>query len=265
MVAAAKLRRAQEAILSARPYADQLKAILNRLTHRLGEDKHHPLLQSREIKREWLVVITSDRGLCGAFNTNILKAAQRHLVEKREQGVEVCVGAAGRRGVGFFSKREDLLFKHDGLAGPTLVDIANKISKDAQEAFLSEKTDSVILLYNRFKNVASQEITFEPVLPLVNKVENGEDDLDCREYLWEPTDRDVFAELLPKSVQVSILRSLLESQAAEHGARMSAMESATKNADEMIDKLTLYLNRVRQAGITKEIIEIVSGAQAIEG
>jgi F-type H+-transporting ATPase subunit gamma len=261
MVAAAKLRRSQERMIAARPYADKMLEVLNSLATRAAASEH-PLLAERPLKKLHAVVITADRGLCGGFNTNIVRAAVGYLREREEEGVEVSVSPVGRKARDAFRSRP---YRRDGewtgltATGASLD--AEAIGKRIVQAFCGEEYDAVVLVYNEFKSVIAQEIRVEQLLP-IQRMTFREPEV-VPDYIYEPAEKELFEVLLPKHVTVQVYRALVESAAAENAARMTAMEGATKNARDMIDKLTLYANRVRQAAITKEIIEVVSGAQAL--
>jgi F-type H+-transporting ATPase subunit gamma len=259
MVAAAKLRRAQERMMSARPYAAALRKVLSSLSSRVDFAKH-PLLQEREQENKvLLVVVTADRGLCGAFNTNVLRVAQNAIAEKRWQ--EVHLLPIGRKALDFFKRRPTPIRRqathvYQALSIETAREIANKLIED----FVTGEFDAVYVLYNEFKSIIAQRVTLERLLPLDRSFTEPTE--PAIEYLYEPSAEAILSDLLPKHIEFQLYRVLLESAAAEQGARMTAMEAATKNAGELIDHLTLTYNRIRQAAITKEIIEIVSGAAA---
>jgi F-type H+-transporting ATPase subunit gamma len=258
MVSAAKLRRSQEAMFAARPYARKMLEVLNSLASRADPDAH-PLLQQRGDDKRLLVVITADKGLCGAFNANIIRTATRFLAERSGPAAELSL--VGRKGRDFFRRRA-VKVRHErvGAFQALRYSTAREIATELIEAYTSGEADQVFLVYNEFKSVIQQQIVVDRLLPIErHALRPHEPALD---YLYEPDPGRIFAELLPKHVEVQVWRALLESQAAEHGARMSAMDSATNNASEMIERLTLYMNKVRQAAITKEIIEVVSGAGA---
>jgi len=258
-VSAAKLRRAQERVFAARPYAEQLKKVLGNLTLRL-ENVTHPLLEIRPEQRILFVIVSADRGLCGAFNSNILRAAQTFLRDHRAQTVSLA--AVGRKGRDFFRRR----------AVPIRVEFVNIFSKldyghakDISDAIVKAygeaEVDAVYLVYNEFKSVLQQRVVVEKVLPLSRTELQGKE--SQFEYIFEQPPQETFNRLLPRYVEVQIYRALLESAASEHGARMASMDTASRNAGEMIDMLTLTMNRIRQAAITREIIEVVSGAGAL--
>jgi F-type H+-transporting ATPase subunit gamma len=258
MVSAAKLRRAQEAMFAARPYARKMLEVLNSLASRAEPDAH-PLLQTRGHGRSLLVVVTADKGLCGAFNANIIRTATRFLANRAGRDTELSV--VGRKARDFF-RRRTVKLRHErvGIFQALRYQTACTIAAEMIDAYTAGEVDEVFLVYNEFKSVIQQQIVVDRLLPIErHALRPHEPALD---YLYEPDPERIFAALLPKHVEVQVWRALLESQAAEHGARMSAMDSATNNAAEMIDRLTLYMNKVRQAAITKEIIEVVSGAGA---
>jgi F-type H+-transporting ATPase subunit gamma len=261
MVAAAKLRRAQESIFHARPYAQKMLEVLNSLASRVDRERH-PLLAEGVEKKVRIVVVTADRGLCGGFNTNLTRYATRVLRERAEAGDEVALDLVGRKGRDFFRKRGARIEgQWVGVFQKVHYDHADEIARHLMESFVKRECDAVYLIYNEFKSAISQKVTLERLLPI--PALSFETPTIVQDYLYEPTDQELFETLLPRHVTFQVFRALLESQAAEHGARMAAMEGATKNAKEMIERLTLYANRVRQATITKELIEVVSGAQAL--
>lgn len=265
MVAASKLRRAQERITSARPFAQEMLRVLNSLASRV-DPSAHPLLDSRDggTGRALLIVITADRGLCGSFNTNVVKAAGAFIVQN--PGREVALALVGRKGRDFFARRGfDVRFEHINIFQSLKYGDAQAIARAAIEDFTSRAVDSVHLVYNEFKSVLQQRVVVERLLPIPRFEGAAEPAVErpAVEYLYEPAPEVIFRDLLPRHVEVQVYRALLESAAAEHAARMTAMDTATKNSAEMIDGLTLYMNKVRQAAITREIIEVVSGAQAL--
>jgi F-type H+-transporting ATPase subunit gamma len=258
-VSAAKLRRAQERVLSARPYADQLKRVLGNLTVRL-ENVSHPLLEVRPEEKLLLVVVTADRGLCGAFNSNILRAATAFLREHAQK--KVTLATAGRKGRDFF-RRRSLSIRSEFVNIFSKLDYghARDISEAVVQAYSDAEVDAVYIVYNEFKSVIQQRVVVEKLLPLSRgELQATAPQLD---YIFEQQPQEIFNRLLPRYVEVQIYRALLESAASEHGARMASMDTASRNAGEMIDMLTLNMNRIRQAAITREIIEVVSGAGAL--
>ncbi|MBN2319225.1 MAG: ATP synthase F1 subunit gamma [Acidobacteria bacterium] len=259
-VSAARLRKAQDRVIAARPYARQMVAVLNSLASRVPEQAH-PLLATRGDDRIELVVITADRGLCGAYNTNIIRQALDFLVKNSDK--QVGLNILGKRGRDFFRRRAYAVRNEaiGVLAQPTFADAA-AIARDLIEVFTKGEKDQIWLVYNEFKSVVQQRVIMEPILP-IQRLENP-DDTARLDYLYDEPPAEIFANLLPRHVEAQIFRALLEAAASEQGARMAAMEAATNNAGEMIEGLTLHANKVRQAGITKELIEVVSGAVSTE-
>ena len=259
MVSAAKLRRAQDRMLSARPYTHTIQAVLGSLASRANPEKHR-LLADRGEGRIEVVVMTADKGLCGSFNTNILKRAQAFLLEKgaRDRALH-CVGRKGRD---FFRRRGfDVRYEQVGVFQRLTFGHAVEIANTAIDEFVSGRASSVYLVYNEFKSVMSQRIVVERLLP-IPKLEVEPQTGVIVDYLYEPEPEEIFRDLLPRHVQAQIYRALLESNAAFFAAQMTAMDAATRNSADMIENLTLYMNKVRQAAITREIIEVVSGASA---
>ncbi|MGE5236633.1 MAG: ATP synthase F1 subunit gamma [Acidobacteriota bacterium] len=259
MVAAARLRRAQQRIVEARPYANALQEVLRSLAARLGSHKH-PLLEARPERTATLVVIAGDKGLCGAFNSNVLREAHGLLTSRRWEQVDLVL--IGRKGVDFFRHRGITPFAvHSDLLTQITADAAFTQARALAERFSSRETDAIYLLSNRFRSIIQQKVVLHRLLP-IERAEFAAG-AGMTRHIFEPSPAALLDHLLPRYVEFELLRALLSSQAAEHAARMTAMEAATKNAAEMIDHLTLTYNRVRQAAITKELIEIVSGAQAL--
>jgi F-type H+-transporting ATPase subunit gamma len=255
-VSAARLRKAQDRVVSARPYARQMLAVLNSLATRVPEQAH-PLLAVRGDDKIELVVLSADRGLCGAYNTNIIRQALEFLNAHSDR--DVALNILGKRARDFF-RRRSYNVRHEAigvLQKPSFGDAA-AIARDLIDEFVKGEMDQVWLVYNEFKSVVQQRVVLEPLLP-IKRLEHP-DDISRLDYLYDEPPATIFANLLPRHVEAQIFRALLEASAAEHGARMAAMEAATNNAAEMIEGLTLYANKVRQAGITKELIEVVSGA-----
>jgi len=276
MVSSSKLRRAQERIVKSRPYAKEMLRVFNNLATRT-ENTAHPLLNDDpEAGRTLLIVITADRGLAGSFNTNVHKAALQFSIDqpKLTQGRDVAMALVGRKGRDFFMRRGfDVLYEETGLFQNIKWSHAQAIAQTAIKEFLGPDISSVYLVYNEFRSVLSQRVVIERLLPIprLNEAEarnNGEavkteaSASPAVDYLFEPDPAQLLNTLLPMHVAVQIQRALLESSAAEHAARMQSMDSASRNAKEMVERLTLYMNKVRQAAITREIIEVVSGAQA---
>jgi F-type H+-transporting ATPase subunit gamma len=265
MVSAAKLKRAQDAIVAARPYARQMREVVQAVARRAGQDAH-PLLSSRETKKLGLLVITSDRGLCGGFNSNLLRAVNRFLEEKRKKGEEVVLYAVGRKARDFFRRRRIPLRKeYINILGSLSYAHAERVAGDLQEGYLAGEFDEVEIAFNEFRSAISQSVRRERLFPIAFAPAEGEAAEAGIDYLYEPSQKKILATLLPKYVETQIFRMLLESVAGEHGARMTAMDSATNNAVDMISRLTLQMNRARQASITKELMEIIGGAEALKG
>jgi F-type H+-transporting ATPase subunit gamma len=265
MVSASKLRRSQERIVNARPFAQKMLSVLNSLAARV-DPSAHPLLAGRDASdgRTLLIVITADKGLAGSFNTNVVKAAS--LFASETPARQVAMGLVGRKGRDFFRRRGfDVRYEDVGLFSALKLSHAQAIAARAIEEFTAGRVSSVYLVYNEFKSVMTQRVALERLLPIA-RLEDAAGANPAAgpgvDYLYEPSPEAIIGELLPKHVESQIFRALLESAASEHAARMTAMDSATRNAGEMIEGLTLYMNKVRQAAITREIIEVVSGAQA---
>jgi F-type H+-transporting ATPase subunit gamma len=263
LVAAAKLRRAQDNIMAARPYTQELRQMIGELALRADEDDH-PLLANRDPNRVMLVVLTSDRGLCGAFNTNVLRTAHNYLKENQDKHEEIQLAVLGRKGREYLAYREIEINQYfQGLDVGDALPRSEEIAAQVIDGYLGEQLDKVYLLYNEFKSAMSQRIVVEQLLPIVPmKLENGQ---SAVEFAYEPDKETILDQILPMYVQVEIYRAALESTASEYGARMTAMENATNNASDMIKSLTLEYNKARQAAITKELLEIVSGAEALKG
>ena len=259
MVAAAKLRRAQERMMAARPYSAAMRQVLASVSARV-DIARHPLLAEREQENKvLLLVVTADRGLCGAFNTNVIRAAQNAIAEKRWQDVHLL--PIGRKALDFYKRRALPIRRQATQVFQALsIETAREISQALVDDFVGGEFDAVYVIYNEFKSIIAQRVVLERLLPLERSlVETQEPSID---YIYEPGPEQILSDLLPRHIEFQLYRVLLESAAAEQGARMTAMESATKNAADMIGHLTLTYNRIRQASITKEIIEIVSGAAA---
>ena len=260
-VSASRLRRAQDRILSARPYANRMLAVLNSLATRV-EPGQHPLLVKREGQRVMLVVITADRGLCGAFNSNIVRAASDYIRSEHEQQISMTL--VGRKAVDWFKSRSQTV-RHEyvNIMGQVDFKYAREIADSVIEYYTSSEVDAVHLVYNEFKSVIQQRVVIEPLLPIQRlEFEGAKVFLD---YIYEQQPAVIFDHLLPRHVGTQVFRAMLESEASEHGARMTAMDAATRNASDLIDRVTLSMNRIRQAAITTEIIEVVSGADALRG
>ena len=299
MISASKLRRAQERVIGARPFARQMLRVLNSLASRV-DPSTHPLLAEpapNPDAKTLLIVVTADKGLCGSFNTNIIKAAGGFILKAPASaeasgalgpprsgsadrgagapGSKVTLGLVGRKGRDFFKRRGfDVRIEEIGIFQKVRYADAQKIAREAIEQFTSGRVKGVHIVYNEFKSVMQQRVTIERLLPILKGEVTGSEEQDpayvrragpegpAVEYLYEPEPEKIFADLLPRHIEIQIYRMLLESAAAEHAARMTAMDAAAKNSGEIIDNLTLYMNKVRQAAITREIIEVVSGAQS---
>jgi F-type H+-transporting ATPase subunit gamma len=287
MVAASRLRRAQERIQQARPFARQMQRVLKSLASRV-DPSVHPLLDERAVPkaggRALLIVVTADRGLCGSFNTNVIKASGNFITDNPRR--QVVLGLVGRRGRDFFARRGfEVLYEQVNLFAGLKFERAQEIARAAMGAFAGGEVDSVYLAYNEFKSVMVQHVVVEQLLPIPRLALDGEPEAGAAspapssaglaapkpqgdsgpaiDYLYEPKPEELFKHLLPSHVDVQVFRALLESNAAFYAAQMTAMDAATRNSGEMIEQLTLYMNKVRQAAITREIIEVVSGAQAL--
>lgn len=262
MVSAAKLRRAEEAIKSARPFSDKMREVLMSLAARTNPSGH-PLLEVREPKKILLILITADRGLCGAFNANLNRRAEAFVKEMEPRGIQVDLLTVGRKGNDYFRRRRvNIPEKFVNVMNNVSYELAGNIVAVAVDRFISGEYDEVYALYNRFRTAVTQIPTFKRLLPIRPEEEDWK---KRREYLYEPSEDELLSEILPRYIQVQIFTGLLDSVASEHGARMTAMEAATTNAEEMIYKLTLKHNRLRQESITTELMEIVGGAEALKG
>jgi F-type H+-transporting ATPase subunit gamma len=272
MVAASKLRRAQERITAARPYAQQMQRVLGSVASRVGSAAH-PLLTARELgpaSKTLVIVVSADKGLCGSFNTNIIKAAGAFVLGSAQP---CALGLVGRKGRDFFGRRGfAIAFDEVGIFQRLKYQDAQRIAQTAMDAFVKGDVDRVMLVYNEFRSVMSQRVIVDQLLPVaradVDAAAAAAPKADAYalsqvDYLYEPSAQEIFNQLLPRYVEVQVYRALLESNAAFFAAQMTAMDTATKNSTEMIGSLTLYMNKVRQAAITREIIEVVSGAQAL--
>ena len=272
-VAASKLRRAQDRIQQARPFAAQMQRVLNSLAGRVDPSAHPLLDERREPRaggRTLLFVITADRGLCGSFNANVIKASGHFVVEHTQR--PVALGLVGRRGRDFFARRGlEIAFERVNLFARLSLEDAREIARTSIEAFTGGEVDAVYLAYNEFRSVLAQRVVVEQLLPIPREAlgvpegaaQGQQGVAGATEYLYEPAPEQLFTTLLPTHVEVQVYRALLESNAAFYAAQMTAMDAATRNSGEMIESLTLYMNKVRQAAITREIIEVVSGAGAL--
>ncbi|MDA8388576.1 MAG: ATP synthase F1 subunit gamma [Nitrospiraceae bacterium] len=267
MVAASKLRKAQGRMLELRPYSDKIYQVLGNLSG-LSEAEAHPLLVKREAKTVEVVVITSDRGLCGAFNANVLKAAAAFIAELKGKQLQVSINAVGRKAQDYY-KRRDIATRRTvtGISGKIDYGHAQNIAADVMEGYASGAFDEVYLVYNEFKNVVTQVVRVVKLLPFEQE-RAGEPSEAAAEaagpYIFEPDAAELYKELIPKAVEIKMFRAMLESQTSEEASRMTAMENASKNAQEMIQRMTLVANKVRQATITRELMDIVGGVEALK-
>jgi len=265
MVSASKLRRAQERVINARPFAQKMTEVLADIAAQTPEDFQHPLLDQRGEERYLVVLVTADKGLCGAFNANLIKAAQIFIKENPGKQIEFLT--VGRKGRDFFRRRAEVTGEYIGLTGKGRVEFSEalEVADDIIKRFTeTEEIDKVFLIFAEFKTVLTQRIVVEQLLPISQaKPDDGTGETETTDYIYEQPPAEVFTRLLPRLIETQIFRALLESIASEQGARMTAMDAASKNAGELISTLTLNLNRARQAAITREIIEIVSGAAAL--
>ena len=272
MVAASKLRRAQERIMNARPYAVQMQRVLTSVAGRV-DASIHPLLARREPSvdsRTLVIIVSADKGLCGSFNTNIIKSAGSFILGSPPKACSL--GLVGRKGRDYFGRRGfDVMFEQVGIFQRLQYEDASTIGQTAVDAFISAAVDRVVLIYNEFKSAMTQRVVVDQLLPIARADVESRDANQAPlslvegakvDYLYEPAPQAIFNQLLPRYIEVQIYRALLESNAAFFAAQMTAMDSASRNAADMIGNLTLYMNKVRQAAITREIIEVVSGAQA---
>jgi F-type H+-transporting ATPase subunit gamma len=261
MVSAAKLRRAREATLLARPYADKINDILNNLSARVSRAAH-PLLATREEKRIQLVLVTSDRGLCGGYNANLVRAAEA-FIRNNGGGKEILLALVGRKGADYYRRRRGETGERylNFLSSPA-EELAAVIAEKLISRFVDGETDAVYLIYSHFRSALSQVPTLEKILPVA--LSEAKETEQLTEYLYEPGAEELLSSLLPKITEIKIQRALLEATASEHGARMTAMDSATTNASKMMGSLTLQMNRARQASITRELMEIVGTAEALK-
>jgi F-type H+-transporting ATPase subunit gamma len=269
MVSAAKLKRASDRVVNARPFANKMNEVLGQLAGQTPEDFHHPLLDARGDRRYLVILVTADKGLCGAFNTNLLKAAQAFVKENADKTIEFLT--IGRKGRDFFRRRgAEIVGEYVGLTGKGRVEFSEAldVAHDVIKRFTEdEELDKVFLIFNEFRSVLTQRVVIEQLLPISRSADPDAgataQAAELKEYIYEQAPAEIFSRLLPRLVETQIFRALLESIASEQGARMTAMDAASKNAGELISSLTLNMNRVRQAAITREIIEIVSGAAAL--
>jgi F-type H+-transporting ATPase subunit gamma len=266
LVAASKLRRAQDAMLKARPYAREMATLLSRVAARAATEDQgasHPLLEVRVPKRAMLIVVTSDRGLCGAFNANLLRRADRFIRENGPRFDSLEIATIGKKGRDYYRKRRVATVRDfPGVFENLTFRKAGEIAEVVAREYMGRELDAVYLMYNEFKSAISQAVQIQEILPVVAEELPAGDAVD---YIYEPDQEQVLDKLVPRYVATLVWRALLESAASEHGARMTAMDSATRNAKELIDTLTLQYNRARQAAITRELMDIVGGAEALNG
>jgi len=268
MVAASKLRKAQNAILKMRPYAAKLKDILQNLSSSLDSGDVNLYAQKRNPEKVLLVVITSNRGLCGAFNTNILRTAVQHMqndFSTQFKAGNVSVLTIGRKATEYFNKRGiKVVSSHDSVFDSLTYENVSAIASSVMESYVNKEFDRVDIIYNQFKNAAVQRVVVEQFLPIEEPAKTEVVTKSNTEYIFLPSKEEIVEELIPKSLKIQFYKSILDSYASEHGARMTAMHQATDNAGDLIKQLNLAYNKARQAAITKEILEIVSGAEALK-
>ena len=262
MVSAAKLKKAQDSIIAMRPYSIKLTELIQSLTSSNSSDADNILSVKREINNILIVAITSNRGLCGAFNSNILKEVQ-FLIKDKFKSSKVSIMTIGKKGTEFFAKKNLVYSSHDEIYDNLNYENVSSIAQKIMDSFIDGSFDKVIIVYNQFKNAATQIIKSEGFLPLEN--ETSDQNSEVNNYIYEPSEELVLKELIPKSLKIQLLKSIKDSIASEHGARMTAMHKATDNATELRDQLKLSYNKARQAAITNEILEIVGGAEALKG
>ena len=258
MVSAAKLKKAQDAITAMRPYSDKLTELIQNLSGAMDGDTPNPYTQVRSVEKVLLVVVTSNRGLCGGFNSSIIKAATQYIASHPNQQVDLIT--LGKKGDDILSKSYAVKENNNAIFDDLTFANTSKIAENIMAAFEAKGYDKVEVIYNRFKNAATQIVTTETLLPIVSE---SSDDQNASDYIFEPTQEEIINELLPKSIKMQLFKALRDSFASEHGARMTAMHKATDNATELRDQLKLTYNKARQAAITNEILEIVGGAEAL--
>ncbi len=262
MVSAAKLRRAEEAIKSARPFSEKMREVLLSLAQRV-DPSVHPMLEVKPAQQALMIEITADRGLCGAFNANLNRRTEAFVKQMSGQGVKVDLVNVGRKGNDYFRRRPvEIVDRFTNVMNSVNFELAGRIVNSVSEKYSTGEYQEVYIIYNSFRTAVTQVLTLRRLLPVTPEEEGW---TRRREYLYEPSEEDLLREILPRYIQVQVFTSLLDSVASEHGARMTAMEAATTNAEEMIHKLTLKLNRLRQESITTELMEIIGGAEALKG
>lgn len=258
MVSAAKLSRAQEAIVAMRPYAEKLTQLLRDLSSTMSDEQRSEYAEQRDVEKVLLVAVSSNKGLAGAFNTNIIKGV-RGLVAQEYQGKQVTLMTIGKKAHDVLSKNHEVYKNHDSLFDDLTFENVESIAQDLMKVFVAGDYDKIVLVYNHFRNAGTQVVMKEQFLPIV-PVER--DDSKTLDYIFEPSKEDIVTELIPKSLKIQLYKAIRDSYASEHGARMTAMHKATDNATELRDSLKLSYNKARQAAITGEILEIVGGAEA---
>ncbi|ALI99202.1 ATP synthase F1 subunit gamma [Rufibacter tibetensis] len=267
MVAAAKLRRSQDNIMRMRPYAQRLNNILTNLSNVQNEDGGNVYAQKRDVQRVLIIAVTSDRGLCGAFNSNVMKAVnvlinERYATQAAAGNIEIM--AIGKKGHEYFTKRNmPTVGDYTTVFGNLSFETVRAAAEQAMEGFRTGRFDQIDLVYNEFRNVATQIIRTEQFLPIQEKPQEQVANQTESDYIFEPSQEEIVEQLIPKSLKIQVYKAVLESNASEHGARMTAMDKATENAGELLKQLKLTYNRTRQAAITTEILEIVGGAEAL--
>ena len=259
MVSAAKLKKAQDAITAMRPYSDKLTELIQNLSGSISGDTPNPYTQERPTKKTLIVAITSNRGLCGGFNSNIIKAVTQYVNDHNNE--KVLVMTLGKKGDDVLAKTQTIVANNNSVFDDLSFTNSGSIAQGFMDSFAAKEYDKVVVLYNRFKNAATQIVTRETLLPIIPK--KTEIDISSTDYIFEPTQEEIVNQLLPKSIKMQLFKALRDSFASEHGARMTAMHKATDNATEMRDQLKLTYNKARQASITNEILEIVGGAEAL--
>jgi F-type H+-transporting ATPase subunit gamma len=271
LVSTAKLRRAQDAVIAARPYTSAISKLVSELSAAAGTDAH-PLFEERPLKNAAIVVVTADRGQAGAFNANVIKAVERFASEELSDAEQVTLRIVGRKGNQYFSRRRTRITSYENApTGATALDAARDMTNRIIDDFVTGKVDRVYVVFNEFKSAISQITRIKQVLPVVPEAteqaasEAEQDDAGAFDLIYEPGKQELLSRLVPQFVQIQIYRAMLESIAAFFAAQMTAMDNATKNAGEMISRLTLEFNRARQAAITKELLEIIGGAEALKG
>ena len=260
MVSAAKLKKAQDAITAMRPYSDKLTELIQNLSGSIEGDTPNPYTEVRKVKNVLLVVVTSNRGLCGGFNSSIIKAIQEYIKQHPDESIQLMT--LGKKGHDILSKNTTVYQNNNQIFDALTYTNAADLAQQCMDAYAAQEFDAVKVVYNRFKNAATQIVTTETLLPVVAQ---GDDQSVGGDYIFEPDQEAIVNELLPKSIKMQLFKALRDSFASEHGARMTAMHKATDNATELRDQLKLTYNKARQASITNEILEIVAGAEALNG